>query len=105
MVAVLPSSPLKTSIEQKESTIVVDVDSNQFICFDCNPLIFGFKLDLNNSSIEELVHLPMIGPKRAKSIMEYKRASGQIKSVEDLIAIRGIGPATVKRISPYITVQ
>lgn len=59
-------------------------------------------IDLNTASKEQLVALPGIGDVRADSIIEW-RTNNLISSVNDLLAISGIGPATVNSIRDHVT--
>ena len=55
-------------------------------------------VDLARDPVGRLTLLPGIGPKRAASILEDRRAHGAIRRLEDLTRIRGIGPVTVRRL-------
>ena len=59
-------------------------------------------IDLNTATKEQLVALPGIGGVRADSIIEW-RTNNLISSVDDLLAISGIGPATVDSIRERVT--
>ena len=48
-------------------------------------------VNLNNSSIEQLVTLKGIGQKRAQAIIAYREQVGQFKSVAELIQVKGVG--------------
>jgi competence protein ComEA len=61
-------------------------------------------LDLNRATAPELEHLPGIGPVRARDIITYRDSIGGFASVEQLTDIRGIGPATLERLRPYVFV-
>lgn len=61
------------------------------------PLGAGERIDPNRASEAELDRLPGVGPGVASSIVEA-RASGGFHSPEDLLRVRGIGPATLARI-------
>jgi competence protein ComEA len=50
-------------------------------------------LDLNAASVDELDELPGVGPATAKAIVDYRNEHGSFSSVDDLLAVRGIGPA------------
>ncbi|MCP4196156.1 MAG: helix-hairpin-helix domain-containing protein [Proteobacteria bacterium] len=65
-------------------------------------LIVGIGLDVNNDGFEDLVLLPGIGPAKAKQIIDYRKKSGFIETSRELEKIRGIGPATVERLSPWL---
>jgi competence protein ComEA len=38
-----------------------------------------------------------IGPAKARAIVEYRQKNGQFKKPEDLLAVKGIGPATLEK--------
>jgi len=60
-----------------------------------------FRIELNTAGQAELELLPGIGPKRATAIIASREADGPFRSVDDLIRIRGIGPATVAGLRRY----
>lgn len=58
-------------------------------------------LDLNTATKDQLIALPGIGEVRADSIIEW-RANNLITSVDELLAISGIGPSTVESIRDLV---
>lgn len=60
------------------------------------------RVDLNRGSREALESLPGIGPALAGRILESRRTEGPFRTAEDLLRIRGIGPATLARLRPLI---
>jgi competence protein ComEA len=50
-------------------------------------------LDLNEATVDELDALPGVGPATAKAIVDYRTDHGPFSSVDDLLDVRGIGPA------------
>ena len=46
-----------------------------------------------------------IGPKTAKAIVEHRAKHGPYKSVDELIKVKGIGPALLKKNRGNITVK
>jgi competence protein ComEA len=63
-----------------------------------------FKLDPSRATVDELAALPHIGPTLARRIVEA-RADGPFLGREDLRArVRGIGPVTLARIAPYLSI-
>lgn len=38
-----------------------------------------------------------VGPAKARAIVEYRQQNGQFKQPEDLLAVKGIGPATLEK--------
>jgi competence protein ComEA len=59
-------------------------------------------LDLNTADAEALHQLPGIGPVLASRIVAYRQANGAFGSVDELRAVRGIGPRLFERIRPYV---
>lgn len=49
------------------------------------------RVDLNTASIDELDTLPRIGPAMAERIVRWRDENGRFTSVEDLLAVPGIG--------------
>jgi competence protein ComEA len=62
------------------------------------------RLDLNKASVGELMALPGIGQVRARAIIAWRDANGPFGRVDDLDRVRGIGPATLDRLRPFVCV-
>ncbi|MBN2716735.1 MAG: helix-hairpin-helix domain-containing protein [Deltaproteobacteria bacterium] len=62
----------------------------------------GVGIFLNRDSEDALRYLPAIGPRRARDIVAYRTNHGPFRTVEDLVKVKGIGPATLKKIKPWI---
>ncbi len=74
------------------------------ICAFCLAWPAWAQVELNTATQSELESLPGIGPAKAQAIIEYRRVHGPFKRVEDLERVKGIGPATVARLKPHVTV-
>jgi len=61
-------------------------------------------IDINRANADELDRLPGIGPKTAQAIIEHRTRNGPFGSVDDLLAVRGIGPATLAEIRNWVKV-
>lgn len=59
-------------------------------------------LDLNSATAAQLESLPMIGPRRAESIVADRARRGPFRSVDDLGRVHGIGPRTIERLRPFV---
>lgn len=62
-------------------------------------------LDLNGASVAELQSLPGIGPVLAGRIVAYRAAHGPFRRSEELLAVRGIGPALYARLQGRLRVS
>jgi len=60
------------------------------------------KININEADIETLGELPGIGPKKAKTIYDYREQNGKFTSLIDLTNIKGIGKKTLAKLLPYL---
>jgi len=65
----------------------------------------GRKININTASTSELVQLPGIGIKTAEKIVAFREENGPFKTIEDIIKVKGIGPAKFAKISEMISVK
>ncbi len=61
-------------------------------------------VNLNTATSQELQQVPGIGPATAEKILKMRKSYGAFKSVDDLLAIRGIGPKRLEKMRKYLTV-
>ena len=103
---VLPVSPRKVPHVNLDSNARFEVSNvNTIECIDCNPLVFGERLDINRATLGHLQSLPQIGPSRAQAIVELRQERGGFTQVKELEDVRGIGPKTLIKLTPYILVE
>src|SRR5271168_2618923 len=60
-------------------------------------------VNLNTATSEELQLVPGIGPATADKILLMRKSYGAFKSVDDLLAIRGIGAKRLEKMRKYLT--
>jgi len=56
-------------------------------------------VDVNHAGAAELDALPGIGPVLARRILEHRERHGAFRSLEELRAVRGIGPSLLAKLS------
>ena len=61
-------------------------------------------IPLNSADQAALETIPGIGPVTATAILEYRDQIGAFESIDQLLEVSGIGPATLESIRPYVTV-
>ena len=59
-------------------------------------------VNVNTATEAELTQLPGIGPAKAAAIVQHRTQNGPFKSLADLDAVSGIGPATLANITPLV---
>jgi len=62
-------------------------------------------LDLNTATAAELEALPFVGPYMAQQIVAHRERHGRFTSVDSLVRVPGVGPATVARIRDHLRVD
>lgn len=60
-------------------------------------------VNLNSATAEELQTLRGVGPKTAELIVQWREEEGPFQSVDQLLAIKGIGEKTLARLRDQIT--
>ena len=60
-------------------------------------------VNLNKATAQELESIKGIGPMLAQRILQYRDTNGRFERLEDLVHVPGIGPAKYERIKSQIT--
>ena len=60
-------------------------------------------IDVNTADAYDLDRLPGIGPSKAEAILTYREEHGPFQTVDDLLAVSGIGEVTLENLRPYVT--
>src|SRR5216110_1061114 len=61
-------------------------------------------VNLNTATKEELIALPGIGPAKAQAILDYRKANGAFKSIEEVKDVKGIGAKRFEKLKGDLTV-
>lgn len=62
------------------------------------------KVNLNTATVAQLEDLPGVGPALAARIVEHRQKNGAFKSVEDIMAVKGIGEKNFSKIQSHLSV-
>jgi competence protein ComEA len=62
-------------------------------------------ININTANSEELQQVPGIGPATAEKILQMRKSYGAFKSVDDLLAIKGLGKKRLEKMRKYLTVS
>jgi competence ComEA-like helix-hairpin-helix protein len=65
------------------------------------------KVNPNTAPMGLLMQLPGMGPVRAQALIEYRqrRPGVAFRRLEDLLAVPGLGPGTLRQIADYLTFE
>lgn len=63
------------------------------------------RLDLNRIDFETLRVLKGVGSKTAAAIIRYREKHGPFRRIEELLEVKGIGPARFKVLRPSLAVE
>lgn len=63
------------------------------------------KIDVNTAGSTELQSISGIGPALAARIIEFRRKNGPFERIEQLLAVKGIGPKLLTRMRERVVVQ
>ena len=59
-------------------------------------------VNINTADAEQLQMLPRVGPALAERIIGYRESNGPFKAVEEIVAVKGIGDASLEKLEPYL---
>ena len=62
-------------------------------------------IKINTANSDELQQVPGIGPVTAEKILQMRKSYGAFKSVDDLLAIKGLGKKRLEKMRKYLTVS
>ena len=103
-VTVSPPASVDTSVHQPEliaGSVSVKAGAVQKVSAES---AMHRLVDLNLADATDFESLPGIGPVLAQRVIEYRTAVGRFQRVDELMAVKGIGPKIFERIKPLVTV-
>ena len=59
-------------------------------------------VNINTASAQELQLLPRVGPALAGRIIAFREANGPFRTVDEILAVKGIGESSFEKLEPYI---
>lgn len=65
----------------------------------------GKVVNLNTATLAELESLPGLGETISQRIIDYRTEYGPFRTVEELDEVEGIGPRTLEKLRPFVTVE
>jgi competence protein ComEA len=101
-IVVLSQQPTQPPMPQSTST--TRGEDNALPTLTRTPTPKDYKININTATQEELESLPLIGPVRAKLIINYRTSHGPFKKIEDIIKVPEIESYIFEIIKDLITV-
>ncbi|MDE5564206.1 MAG: helix-hairpin-helix domain-containing protein [Oscillospiraceae bacterium] len=97
-------------IELPETKTSVTLPSNDSVSASVTEVtqpveVVVFPLDLNTASVEELVAIPGIGEITATAIVSYRTAHGGFLNLAQLLEVNGIGDARYQTLLEYVYLE
>ena len=59
-------------------------------------------VNINTATADQLQLLPRVGPALAARIIDYRESNGPFQSVDEIVAVKGIGEVAFQRLEPYL---
>ena len=59
-------------------------------------------VNINTASAEQLQLLPRVGPALAGRIIEFREDNGSYRTVDEIVAVKGIGEKSFEKLEPFI---
>lgn len=63
----------------------------------------GERIDLNRATVAQLMRIPGVGEKKAQAIVAH-RAKQPFRRAEDVLAVKGLGPAWFAKVKANLSV-
>lgn len=86
-----------------EGQEIPDIARNSSVnAFSVKEVGIQYPININQATQEDFESLPGIGPTKAEDIIEYRELIGSFSTIEDLLQVSGIGPATLEALKDYL---
>jgi len=59
-------------------------------------------VNINTADAGQLQLLPQVGPSLSGRIIDYREANGPFRTIDEIVAVKGIGDSSLERLEPYL---
>lgn len=66
---------------------------------------YAGQVNINAAGESQLTQLPFVGPEIARAIARHRQEKGPFASLEELLQVPGIGPKRLARLRPYVKIS
>lgn len=90
--------------EENKTTEVVKPNDNNDVVINDEGTSTNKLVNINTAGVKELSTLTGIGEAKAQKIIDYRKANGGFKSIDEIMKVKGIGKATYEKFKANITI-
>jgi competence protein ComEA len=101
----LPALPPPATIAEPAPVAVSVVDASAPAVQHSRSATEDDPVYLNDATLEDLRRLPGVGEKRGLAILELRHKLGHFRQIEDLMRVKGMGRASMRRLRPLIRID
>ena len=103
-----PVTLIEKETFKKKATLAYDISKREGLNSSVSSTEKDYKpqaeiININTAEKQNLVKLPKIGIVTAERIIRFRDDYGPFKSLDDLLKVKGIGPKTLEKLKPQIT--
>jgi comEA protein len=103
-----PVTLIEKETFEKKATLAYDISKREGLISSDSSTEKDYKpqaeiININTAEKQNLVKLPKIGIVTAERIIRFRDDYGPFKSLNDLLKVKGIGPKTLEKLKPQIT--
>lgn len=101
-------SPYKYSYDYEDLAVEAEVDSSSEKAeYEPSAEKKGEQelVDINSAGFFDLQALPGVGPAIADRIIAYRDSAGEFESIEELMMVKGIGPAKFEKLREKVIIR
>jgi len=103
-----PVTLIEKETFKKKATLAYDISKREGLNSSVSSTEKDYKpqaeiININTAEKQNLVKLPKIGIVTAERIIRFRDDYGPFKSLNDLLKVKGIGPKTLEKLKPQIT--
>jgi competence ComEA-like helix-hairpin-helix protein len=82
--------------------LVCEITNNSQPLSGIQNILIGSLISVNTAQAKDLEAIPKIGPVMAQRIIEFRKERGKITSLDELLQVKGIGPKRLEFLEKYL---
>ncbi len=94
---------LKSNLDYRQK--VLDFKNNDFKNYSEKEKLVEKSINLNTTTLEQLINLPGVGRITAQKILDYRNKKSKFRNIDELLNVKGIGQKKFLNIKKYIYID